>query len=351
MNMTYRTAEILEAMPSFAKTHYRKDELLPELLALQSELVTQTFNGIHAENARLRIWDVENHLQKLNDDRGNVADELLAQFKADCKIICNAIKGEMSGNAGEYKAFRSLETVRCKYKLLKNIEFALGDHRTELDGIVLTEKAIYIIEVKNTAKDIVIDERGNYCRVSHTLIFDKNIGEKMNDKAYLLREALKGAGIEKPNIVSLVVFTNSSVHVENHFPHITTCFLAELPHIIEGYTGETFYTEEMISQMQDAIEHAKCCESYPLPVDVTRFKQCFADLLVTLESANEKESEEPAGTIDQSVHQDHEHEYESVGFERGRKGLPIKSFVSVAAVVACVIIPTVAVGVAKLRRR
>lgn len=286
--MEKRIEEIKNSMCSFTKELYNKGEVLPELLSLQSELVTLTFNGNHAENANLRIWDVESHLDKLNEECGRVADVQIEKLKAGCKIICNTIKAEMSGQAGEYKASRSLETLRCNNRILKNIEFELDDHRTELDMVVVTEKAVFIIEVKNPGKDIYIDDRGNYCRVTHdTLVFDKNIGEKMNDKEYLLREALKGSGIENINIVSLVVFTNSSMQVENRFPYITTCYLSDLPHRIGGYDGERIYSSEDIEKMVVAIEENKCNEGYPMPIDMQEFKHDFATVMAILENAKD----------------------------------------------------------------
>lgn len=290
--METRIGEILNGMSSFTKDLYNKQEVLPELLALQDELVKLTFNDDHAENGNLRIWDVESHLDKLNSDCGHIAEEQLAKFKAGCKVICNTIKAEKSGQAGEYKAFRSLETLRCKNSVLKNIEFVEGDHRTELDAIVITEKAIFIVEVKNPGKDIYIDERGNYCRVSDTLIFDNNIGEKMNEKDFLLREALGDCGIENINIQNIVVFTNSAMHVENRFPYINTCYLSDMPHRIVGYDGERIYTDDDIAAMISAIETNKCHETYPLPIDMQEFKQDFANLMATLEKASETEEEQ-----------------------------------------------------------
>ena len=108
MTKENRIKEIIGAMQSFKKDAYHKEELLPEYLELQKELINLTFNDGHAENGKLRIWDVENHLEKLNEECGHIADEELNVFKEDSKFICNAIKSEFSGNAGEYKAFRSL---------------------------------------------------------------------------------------------------------------------------------------------------------------------------------------------------------------------------------------------------
>lgn len=292
MTKETRIKELISAMQAFRKDAYQKAELLPEYLGLEKELITLTYNDIHAEYGKLRIWNVENHLEKLNEDCGHIADKELEEFKLGCKFISNAIRSEFSGNAGEYKAFRSLETLRCKNKVMKNIELKSGDHRTEIDAIVFTEKAVFIIEVKNPHRDIYIDERGNYCRVGNTMNFDCNIGEKMNDKVFLLREALKSSGYSNANIISLVVFTNSAMHVDNRYEYITTCFLGSLPHIIERYDGNPLYTECDISAMMENVTAAECKKAYPIEFDIKQFKYCFANLMATLEEAAEKRSED-----------------------------------------------------------
>lgn len=303
MNATTRKNEIIKAMPSCAKEHYRRDEVLPELIQFQSELVNLTFNGEHAEQANLKIWDVHNHLFALNEERGKpVDDNTMHRFWIDCKAISEAIKGEISGSKGEYKALRSIETVRSRHTVLRNIELSAGSHRTELDIIVFTEKAIFVVEVKNPARDIVIDERGNYCRINngHTF-FDKNIGEKMNDKTFLLRGVLQEAGIENPNIISLVVFTNNNITVTNNYPFIKHCFLSSLPHLIDNCEGESVYTEETISRMVSSVEGAKYAGNYELPLDTNQIKQDFANLMVALEDLPEEEPEEIAEPVDAEV--------------------------------------------------
>lgn len=229
-----RINEITAQITACSKDAYHREELLPELLELQKQLINLVFNDTHAEIGRLRIWDVERHLDQMNVDCGHVADELLAQVLANCKNICNMIKSEFSRNAGERKAFWSIDTIRCKKTVLKNVEFRNGEHRTELDGIVFTEKAIFVIEVKNPSRDIYIDERGNYCRIGTTMTFDKNIGEKMNEKVSLLKDALAGSGIENFNIENIVVFTNNNIRVDNRYPHINTCFLSDMPHMFNA---------------------------------------------------------------------------------------------------------------------
>lgn len=291
MSVNKRKNEVLSGITSFTKRTYAKSELLPELFQLQSELVDLTFNGEHAENAQLKIWDVYNHLSALNAERGNVVDgDLMHRLWTGCKAINEAIRGEISGNKGEHMALRSLDTVRSYHTIIRNVELSSGEHRTELDIVVFTEKAVFIVEVKNPTRNVFIDVKGNYCRVNNGHVsYDKNIGEKMNDKSYLLRCALEKAGVENPNIVSLVVFTNNNINVTNEFPYIRHCFLSSLPHLIDCYEGNAIYTEEQIAQMMQATKDAQCSEAYPLEMDIAQFKEDFATVMAILESAGDAE--------------------------------------------------------------
>ena len=280
---TNRIQVIVNQITAFSKKTYTKEEVLPELFELQRQLVEVIFSSTHADLAGLKIWDVEKHLTQLNETKGNVANKELEKVVENCKEICNIIRSEISGNVGEKKAFWALQKVRGKKEILKNVEITSGEHRTELDAILITSKAVFVVEVKNPSKNIVIDERGNYCRVSNTLVFDKNIGERMSDKVHLLREALKDTEQADINIQSIVVFTNNDIKVENHFAYIKTCFLSELPHYIEYYQGEDLYNEEKINEMTRLINDAACTEEYPAPFDVSEFKNNFAILVAKLE--------------------------------------------------------------------
>ena len=306
-----RCNEILAQITACGKDAYQKAELLPELLELQKQLVYLVFNGPHAEFSSLRIWDVERHLEQMNEACNHPADALLMKVEDSCKMICNMIKSEFTGNAGERKAFWSIDTIRNKKAVLKNVELVSGDHRTELDGIVFTESAVFIIEVKNPGKDIYIDERGNYCRVGATMHFDKNIGERMNEKAYLLKKALADSGITDPIIESIVVFTNNSIRVDNNYPYINTCFLSDMPHIIEQYSSDRHYSDTDIQKMVDAVKAAQCHEAYPLPIDMISFKRDFATLLAILEGNAMATEEDPSAQLDtdsatsELPHEDH----------------------------------------------
>ena len=289
--MVKRIQEILSKLTAFDEVAYSHEDLLSELFKLQDQLVQIVFNESHANLANLKIWDIKRHLQKLNEECGNVADDLMIPFFKDCNTISNLIRSEYSGNRGERKAQWGLKKVQSENILLNNIEFKDDVHRTELDSILITKKAIFVVEVKNPSRNIYINEHGNFYRVGEYSVLDQNIGEKMDDKVYFLREALKNIEVQNINIQSIVTFTNHEISVENNYPYIQTCFLSELPHIIDNYPDKEIYTDDELKEIKSAILSASCKEKYPLPIDIDCFKENFATILAKLESALSKEEE------------------------------------------------------------
>lgn len=285
MNNT-RVQELMAAMNSFRKEAYHKSEILSEMLALQSEIVKLTFNGDHAATAELKIYDVERHLEQLNEECGHIADEALQRFIEGSKMLCNLIKAEISGNKGEFKAFRTLEYLKSQNVVLKNVELEDGDLRTELDAVVITPKCITIVEVKNTSKNIFIDENGNYYRTGEFLKWDCDIAGKMSVKETLLRKALTDAGITDVKIQGVVVFTNNRIEVQNKYSALRTCFVSQLAYIIDGFKGEQIFNTDDMEKIQEVIEAAECKEYYPAGFDAEQYKMDFATVMATLESVS-----------------------------------------------------------------
>lgn len=288
---TERIEELMTGMKAFGKENYHKSELLGEMFALQQEIVELAFNGEHASTADLKIWDVERHLEQLNEVCGHAADEEFQKFQEGSRAFCNLIKAEISGNRGEYKAFKALEYIRSQNRVFKNVELRDGEVCTELDAVVVTPKCLTIVEVKNTSKNIFIDEGGNYYRTGEFLKWDCNIAEKMSVKENLLRKALKVAGFGHLQIRSIVVFTNNRIEVHNKYCQIRTCFLGQLAYIIDGYRLEDIISTEEMDQIQNAVKAAECKETYPMDFDVQQYKADFANLIVTLEMAMSKSNE------------------------------------------------------------
>lgn len=289
---TNRVNEIVATMKAFSKDKYQKNELLTEMFALQQGIVGLTFNGEHASTADLKIWDVERHLEQLNQDCGNVADDELQRFEDGSKTFCNLIKAEISGKRGEAKAFSALQHIRSKNIILKNVELSDGNHRTELDAIVITPGVVTIVEVKNTAKNIFIDENGDYYRTGEYLRWDCNIAEKMTFKEEALKKVLADNEIEDIQIKSIVVFTDNRIEVQNKYCGIRTYFVSQLAYIIDGFKRSTSMREEELEHIGGFIKEAECKEAYPLDFDVVQYKMDFATLMAILEETSAK-AEEP----------------------------------------------------------
>ena len=286
-----RVNEIMAAMKSFSKEKYQKNELLTEMLTLQKEIVEVAFSGMNSSTADLKIWDVERHLEQLNQDFGNIANEELHRFKEGSKTFCNLIKAEISGNKGEAKAFRTLQYIRSENIILKNVELSDVVYRTELDAVVITPGVVTIVEVKNIAKNIFIDENGDYYRTGEYLRWDCNIAQNMSLKEELLKKVLVGNGIEDVQIRSIVVFTDNRIEVQNKYPKIRTCFVSQLAYIIDGFRSNTYISEKEMEHIAELIKEADCKEAYTFEFDVAQYKIDFATLMAKIEEASAKVEE------------------------------------------------------------
>ena len=297
MKRTYqeKVEEVVNGFVSFQKTKYCKADIEAELRAFLKELLSLVFDEEHILNSNLKIWDAFNQLSAENEEKNGIATELLEVLREDCKMFNNLIRAEISGNWGENQVFHRLTALKGKHSILRNIELSDGCRKTELDFIVFTEKAQIIVEVKNTKKDVFIDETGDFYRKGEYQNFDCNIKGKMDYREKLLKammfDTLAERGKES-NIVKLVVFTNNRIEVRNKCNGLQTCFLGELPYLIDEYDGEKIFTEEDIIAMSEVISDSAESNEYELEMDMQKFKADFARVLVTLESYDEQQEYE-----------------------------------------------------------
>ena len=279
--------EIYGAMKAFGKDQYTRTEILSELFALQNEMVRIAFPDNNSDIDSLKTWDIERYLNQLNKERGGVATEELCRFRNDSREFSNTIKAEISGRKGEKIAFDSFRYIFSPNIILKNVELSDDKLNTEIDAVVITPKGITVVEVKNTSKNIYISPKGNYYTTGEYNRQDCKIGEKIDLKERLLRNALRDAGIDGVPIRSVVVFTNSKIEVQNRYEGIKTCFVDQLPDMIDGYMSDLNMNEKEMEKIGEVIKQANCPRKYPARFDVIQFKNDFADLMLKLSSAPE----------------------------------------------------------------
>lgn len=293
MNNT-RINELTSQITAFNKEKYGKNELLQEYLNFEKQVGVLTFNEEHAENAKLRISDVVSYLHKKLDNQecSNEVSELLERIDHNSKELANLIGREKAGTTGEILARRSLEALTEEHIKLYNIELKKEENKGEIDVVVATKKAIFLIEVKNSSHDMIIDSRGNYYRAKGYMDLDYNIGEKVNNKEVLLRYTLeKFQTVRKKglNIVKLVVFANSKINVDNRYKYVEKCYLSQLPHIIDDYAGEDIYTLEELGYIERCIKNAETKELYAPVLDFDQFKLDIATALSMIEENSNTE--------------------------------------------------------------
>lgn len=282
-----RIEEVMNSLTACSKESYPKSQVLEELLNLQEQMVKVVFNDEHAKNANLRIWDVIKHIQNLNEQKGIIEDSQINEITECCKYIGNRICAEITGISGEKKAFYCLKNIICKKFLIQNVELSKEGINTEIDDIVITEKGIYIIEVKNTSKDVKIDSAGNYYRKiygtdGNDYQLKYNMAEKMTYKEILLKELMEEEGIHT-NVSSILVFTNNGMEIINEYPHIRHCLLGQLSHLIEDDSTPKSLTYEQMQNIYNLINSKRCYEDYPFEIDIQEFKSKFAHILANLE--------------------------------------------------------------------
>lgn len=290
MTIQNRANEILSQITAFSEESYTKAEYLPELMKLQEEIVNLTFNGEHAEEAKLRLWDVGKHLEMLNAECGGKADKELSDFIQTSKKIGNEISAEISGNKGERIVFSALNNLNCYNAVLHNVEFEFDGKRTEIDAIVFTHRAVFIIEIKNSKKNIFIDEDGGFYRTGHSMHYDGNIADKMSDREAMLRKALDKVGLGYLKIFNIVTFTNHRLDIENKYHRIKVCGSNYLPVFIDKFQSDNWYSDENIGTMVTAVENSRCKEPFQMPVNMDDFKLNFATLMATLECSKEEKT-------------------------------------------------------------
>lgn len=285
MNKTERKAEIMEQLTAFNLEEYEKTEYFPELLKLQSQMSAITFNGTNTE---ARIWNIFDYLSDENNKNGNIADTELEKFRYDCKKFNNEIQKVVSGTKGENFTAGSLAKLKSKNVILRNVEIDVDGVHTEIDFLVFTKKAIFILEVKNSRSEILINEEGEYYTHGNIERFDCNIKEKMHQREEMITKILNDAGMLRTNIVSLLVFTNNKAQIENHCKNLEIAFLGQLANKIDRYNGWNMFSEDTIDEMAEVIDSARLEKKYIANFNSDIMKNHFAEVVATLEEYNSR---------------------------------------------------------------
>ncbi len=276
-----RVDEIKNRMTAFEERKYTREEVLNEMFKLQEEMAIIAFGENQAEGKR--FYDIVRHYGEKNDLNNKIAGQVMDDFRKEGREASNFTKGIISGRKGENKVAYKLNFLLSSNEIKNNIEIADGENRTEIDTLVITEKAAFIIEVKNTKRDVFIDEAGKYYRTGKYLQMDSNIGKKLELREKFVRQVAEQIGIKDLKIEKVVVFTDNHIKVMNRFRGIRTCFLSQLTSVIDTYQGEKIITLAEIKELMKIIDSSEMKASYVPDFDAEKFKNDFAQLVSILD--------------------------------------------------------------------
>ena len=276
---------VVSNIKTLGNEKFLKADILDVMLSLEKEIINYTFAG---QCEAKKLMDCEDYFLQKNRVLGNPAKDEIRKFMVDSKKLHNLIKAEISGRRGEEKAFSSFENIKQSHLVHKNVELAEGDTKTELDAVVITSKCITIVEVKNTSRDVYINENGNYYRTGEFLKWDCNIAEKMKLREAMLKRILSKSGYEWVEIKSVVVFTDSRIEVQNKYKGLKTCFVSQLPYIIAKNGFNICLSDKDMASIRDAIELSRVSAEYYLDFDIEQYKRNFAELVVKINAAEQR---------------------------------------------------------------
>lgn len=276
-----RVNEIMRGLTAFEKETYTRDEIISEYFKLQEEMATIAFGSSESEGKR--FYDIARFYTEMNHTKNNIADEQISAIWKDSKLATNRIRAEVSGRKGENRTFNKLNYLLSNHRIRKNIEISDGLQKTEIDALVVTEKAAFIIEVKNTRRDIFIDENGQYYRTGEFLTWDSDLGAKLALREELVRRAAKKSGIDNIKVERIVVFTDNRHEVHNKCTSIRTCFLNQLTTVIDTYKAPKSMTDSEMDLLVAQMDSITSVTEYAPNFDVKQMKEDFADLVATLE--------------------------------------------------------------------
>ena len=274
-----RQMEIINSFKKKKKKEFFKNEELSELEALRDEVL---------ENPHL--LDAEEYLKKQNEERNGIATAEYEKFENCCKDLTNMIKGVKSGIRGEKKAFHLLKQIRLEKRILQNIVVHTPHGQTEIDDIVISNKGVFIVEVKNSSYDALIDNRGVYYRTGKHTCKDSDLGQKMRNRIEYIRSLLDSEGYSEIPVKGIVVFTNDNIKLTNDYYELDVCFPSQLTHIIEEEKTCGALADKDLDIIAEMIRDKHCIEAHPMKnFDSEQFKKSFADLIIALDSPQKKE--------------------------------------------------------------
>lgn len=248
------------------------------------------------EGEKLRVHILQQKMAELVE-KNNLSDNpICKENKKNIDDLASKIASTAAGAYGEKKAGEALKRLYSDHYMLHNVYLKNEAGAAEYDYIIITSKGIFIVEVKYSNWEIVIEENGDYLRMGDGKFnYHYNIVEAMEKKKYILWNALpdeikQNVCIE--HIHQLVLFVGDK-RVINKVRWLKICYCSTVCHCIDKWYVEKYrlYREETKS-VYDFLNTINSEALFPLDIDLEKMVNDFADTINLIHQSEAKRAKQ-----------------------------------------------------------
>lgn len=241
------------------------------------------------EGEKLRVHHLQRRMEELVE-RSSLSDNpICKENQKNINELASKIAATAAGAYGEKKAGEALRRIYSDHYILHNLYLKNEAGAAEYDYIVITSKGIFIVEVKHSNWDIVIEENGDYLRNDNgSFDFHYNIADSMERKRYILWKALPEdikSSVCIEHIHQLVVFVGDK-RVINKVRWLKTCYCNRASRCIDDWYVEKYrlFRGEM-KCVFDFLNNNNSEAYFPLDINLEKMITDFSSTLDLIDKA------------------------------------------------------------------
>lgn len=299
MRTTREIKQQLEQSGAMMKSVYARDELLPGYKAFEEAVLRTLFNERYSD--ALRMYDARDHLRSACAQYALTDSEVFNRLDYTLTKFSKTTSALINGERGEQAMRRALESLRCKYVTVYNVETKHGDDRIECDAVVITPWGVIIAEAKWYKHDVIIDEDGFVHERFAPQSFIYNVGEKLRTKEHVLWQRLEEAVpglLLYDRVRAVLVPANNAASCDNRFDGVEVCRCGKLPYAIEKLQDDACLSDEQVDRIAEIVRGISCSYTYPSEIDFDQLRCDLAETISAIERASERrEREEHLGIV------------------------------------------------------
>ena len=281
------------------------------------------FNGKYSAEEQINIYGemIDYTKQRLASDNIILEDvysedynfETADKFRNAYVNIVSLSKALSSGVRGEELAFRSLTFLDCNARILRSVQTPSYKPQlsVEHDIIMITDKAIFTVEVKNlSAPKVIITEQGVMIQENSRgeVKVCKNVVQQSRWHQTSIRKLLQGTRFEKVGVVPVLMFTNDMCSFENRFSDDNSsadfccCYRATAGKVIRNCGYSQCLTLEDMAEIEEIIKSASDSYSprgYDLCVGVEEYTELLENFIEEVKEERKRQEKLTSCSVDE----------------------------------------------------